>query len=67
METIKRKYIADENNNKIVVQLDIETLNRIEEAFENYALYKCIEEAINDDVLGIAEAKEFYNNLDKKQ
>jgi len=36
MLAIKKKYIVDEGNHKIAVQLDINTYNKIEEILENY-------------------------------
>ena len=38
MESIKKKYIIDENNNKIAVQIDMETYQKLEDLLENYAL-----------------------------
>ena len=38
---IERRYIVDENNRKIAVQLDIETFEKIETILENQALYQC--------------------------
>lgn len=65
METIKRKYIVDENNNKIAVQLDIDTFNKIEEALEDFALYNLILENKDDETLDLDDARQFYNNLEK--
>jgi hypothetical protein len=39
METLKRKYIVNENNKKVAVQLDIKTFNKIEEVMENEPEY----------------------------
>ncbi len=38
MEELKRIYVVDEQNQRVAVQIDIETFNRIEETLENYAL-----------------------------
>lgn len=35
---LKRQYVVDEDNRKVAVQLDIDTFEKIEEIFENYAL-----------------------------
>lgn len=64
MQAIKKKYITDENNKRIGVQLDIDTFNKIEETLEKYALYHFIIED-KDDVLNVHEAKRYYDNLDK--
>lgn len=65
MDQIKRKYIVDEDNRKVAVQLDINTFNKIEEVLENYALVQLIKENEADDTLSVEEAKEYYQKLDK--
>ncbi len=65
MNEIKRKYIVDENNRKIAVQLDLETFNKIEEVLENYALVQLIRENKDDKALNLEEAKSYYQKLDK--
>ena len=41
--TIKRRYIVDEQNHKVAVQLDIKTFEKIEEMLENYVLVNLME------------------------
>jgi hypothetical protein len=65
MEELKRTYIVDEQNQRIAVQIDIETFNRIEEILENYALAKLIKETGNDDALKLDEAIPYYESLEK--
>ena len=65
MKEIERKYIIDENNQKIAVQLDLNTFTKIEEVLENYALVQLIKENKADDSLNLKEAKEYYQGLDK--
>ena len=65
MNEIKRKYIVDENNRKIAVQLDLDTFNKIEEVLENYALVQLIRENEDDEALSREEAKSYYQKLDK--
>jgi len=65
MLTIKKKYIVDERNHKIAVQLDIDTYEKIEELLENYALVKFMEENEDDELLGLEDAKKNYSELDK--
>ena len=65
MLEIEKKYIVDENKKPVAVQLDIDTFNKIEELIEDYALGKLIEENSQEDTLSIAEAKQFYKNLQK--
>ena len=65
MEEVKKKYIVDEHNRKVAVQVDIETFNKIEEILENYALVQLMKENEGDDTLEIDEAKAYYQILDK--
>ena len=66
MEAIKKKYIIDENNNKIAVQIDINTYEKLEELLENYALVQLMKEDESGN-LKIREAKEFYKKLPKEK
>ena len=65
MLTIKKKYIVDEQNHKVAVQLDIDTYEKIEEVLENYALSKFMEEDEDDELFGLEDAKKIYSELDK--
>ena len=66
MEAIKKKYIIDENNNKIAVQIDIETYEKLENLLENYALVQLMKED-DSERLTVREAKEFYEKLPKEK
>ena len=64
---IKPNYILDEHNRKIAVQLDIKTFEKIEEIFENYALYHLMQEKDNDnEILDLEQAKDYYDTLEKQ-
>lgn len=65
MQTINRQYVVDEQNTKIAVQIPIETFERIEEILENYALVQLMKENEGEEILGVNEAKAFYNQLEK--
>lgn len=67
MTDIPKTYIVDENNKKIAVQLDISTFEKIEEILENFGLVQLINEVDNEETLSIAEAKVYYQTLDKKK
>jgi hypothetical protein len=58
MEPINKRYIVDEQNKKIAVQIPIETFEKLEEILENYALVQLMKEN---------EAKTYYNQLEKAQ
>ncbi len=65
MEAIKKKYIVDEKNRKIAVQIDIKVYQKIEEIIEDYALVQLIKENEKEETLNIDQAKEYYNKLKK--
>jgi len=63
MDMIRRQYIVDEENNKIAVQIPIETFEKLEEILENYGLVQLMKENEGDEILGINAAKEYYDRL----
>jgi hypothetical protein len=65
MLNIKRTYIVDEHDKKIAVQVDVETFEKMEEALENYALVALMKEDADGKTLSVAEAKTYYQSLDK--
>ena len=66
MDTIKKKYIINEQNKKVAVQIPIKTYEQIEEILENYALVQLINENRDTEKLNLNEAKEYYSNLEKE-
>lgn len=60
MLTLTKKYIVDEKNKKVAVQIPIETFKKIEDVLEDYALGQYISEVKDEKPLSIAEAKKFY-------
>ena len=60
MLTLTKKYIVDDKNKKVAVQIPIETYERIEEVLEDYALGQYIREVKNEKPLAVAEARKFY-------
>ncbi len=67
METIDKKFIVDEDNKKIAVQIPIETFEKIEKVLENYALFQLIKENEGEEIFGLTEAKAYYDRLEKTQ
>ena len=67
METINKQYIVDEKNRKIAVQIPIETFEKLEETLENFALVQLIKENESEDILGVNEAKAYYDKLKMTQ
>ena len=60
MLPIKKKYLTDENNKVIAVQLDIDTFRKIEQILEDLALGKLIEENDEKDNLNLEEALRYF-------
>ena len=67
MTDIPRKYIIDEQNRKVAVQIDIATFEKIEDILENYALAQLMKEYEHEETLSISEAKKYYGNLPKSE
>ncbi len=63
MLTIEKKYIVDENNNRLAVEIDYKTFQNIEEILEDYALYQLIQETDDSESLDATEAKTYYQQL----
>ncbi|MGO9482061.1 MAG: hypothetical protein ACLP05_09820 [Candidatus Kryptoniota bacterium] len=62
MTDIPRKYIVDEQNKKVAVQLDIDTFEKLEELLENYGLVELMKQSEGEEKLALAEAKAFYRS-----
>ncbi|MEK7263635.1 MAG: hypothetical protein AAB071_03885 [Bacteroidota bacterium] len=67
MIDIQKKYIVDEDNKMIGVQIDTVTFERMEEALENYGLVQLMKENENDDVLDFQQGQEYYKTLSKAE
>jgi hypothetical protein len=65
MTAIPRKYITDARNQKQAVIVDIETFNRMESIIEDHGLEKFMQEAEDDEILSVHEAKKHYTLLKK--
>jgi hypothetical protein len=61
---LKRQYIINEANQKIAVQLDIATFEKIENVLENYALAQFMNDDDNE-VMTLEDAQKYYAALDK--
>jgi len=65
MTAIPRKCITDARNQKQAVIVDLETFNRMESIIEDHGLGKFMEEAEDDEVLSVNEARKHYKSLKK--
>jgi hypothetical protein len=63
MLEIIKKYIVDESNNRLAVEIDIDTFNSIEEIIENHGLYHLMKETEEAESLTLSEAKAYYQGL----
>ncbi|CDH43554.1 MAG: hypothetical protein IPL59_21910 [Candidatus Competibacteraceae bacterium] len=64
---IDRKYIVDENNRKVAVQLDMEIFEKIEEILENYGLVQFMLSDGYEETLDIHQARNYYKSLEKAE
>lgn len=67
MRHFPRKYIIDENNNRVAVQLDIETFEKLEDVIENYGLVQLMREVENVKPLTVNESPSYYSSLKKAE
>ena len=61
---LKKQYIVNEDNQKVAVQLDIATFEKIENIMENYALAQLIKDD-ESEAIPIEDAKKYYATLHK--
>ena len=67
MLSIKKRYIVDERNRPVAVQIDIKTFEEIERLLEDYVIGQLINENDDADHLTLGDAKSFYNELPKQE
>lgn len=67
MKVIKKKYIIDEDQKKLAVQIDIADFEKIERILEDYALGQLIQENDPVDNLNMEEARKYYDKLNKSK
>jgi RelB Antitoxin alpha helical domain len=65
MLEIKKRYVVDEQDRRVAVQIDLETFARIEEVLEGFALARWITDAQDEPALSPEAAREYYDSLDK--
>ena len=62
---LKRRYVLDEEEKRVAVQLDVATFEKLERVLEDYGLAKLIEEEDDGETLSLDEAKRYYDALPK--
>ena len=65
MLQIDKQFIVDENNNRIAVQMDIKTFEKIEELLENYVLVELMKKNNANDNLNLEKSNIYYKRLKK--
>jgi RelB Antitoxin alpha helical domain len=65
MHPIPRRYLVDDENRPVAVQLDLATSEWMEDQLENAGLVERIGEAEGDELLGLEAARAFYERLPK--
>ncbi|HEX4962361.1 MAG TPA: hypothetical protein VF173_16105 [Thermoanaerobaculia bacterium] len=65
LREIKKRYVVDEENQPIAVQIDLETFQEIEEVMENRALFELMTEQSTEEALDVVAARKHYAELDK--
>ncbi len=65
MHQVSKKFITDENNKRIAVQVDLAAFEKMEEVIENYGLAKLMDEPGDHETFTVEEAKSFYAALPK--
>lgn len=63
MLEIKKQFVVNEKSQKVAVQIDIDTFEKIEELLENYVLAQKMKEAAEDESLELQVAKTYYKQL----
>ncbi len=66
MLNIAKKYVLDEHMQKIAVQLDVSTYERMEQLLEDYALAQYMKQNQEDELLTLNEARVVYQKMKKK-
>ena len=61
MLNVRKRYIVDENNNKIAVQLDLDTFEKIEEILEKHCLRQELEDQKDD--IDVDDSGGVYNKF----
>jgi hypothetical protein len=66
MQPFPRRYLVDDHHQRIAVQLDIQTFEKIEELLENYALVQFLQQEEDaEELLELTQAQAYYQTLPK--
>ena len=63
MLEIRKQFVVNEKNQKVAVQIDLDTFEKIEDLLENYVLAQKMKEVTEDESLELEAAKAYYQKL----
>jgi hypothetical protein len=63
MLKVHKRYVIDENQRLIAVQIPIEEFEQIEDILENFGLVQLMEDTEDNEKLTKAEALKYYQSL----
>ena len=64
---IKKQFVVNEKNQKIAVQIDIDTFKKIEDLLENHILAQIMKESSDDKSYNVENARAYYQELLEKK
>jgi RelB Antitoxin alpha helical domain len=67
MHPIPRRYLVDDENRPVAVQLDLATFEWIEDQLENAGLVARMAEVEDDELLSLESALALYETMPKAQ
>ncbi len=65
MKEIPKRYVVDEENRRVAVQIDLATFEEIENLLENRALFELMTEDGDRETLDLDAARKYYAGLGK--
>jgi len=64
---IKKQFVVNDKNQKIAVQIDIDTFKKIEELLENHILVQMMRESSDDKSYSLEDARAYYQQLRERK
>ncbi len=67
MKEIRKRYVVDEENRRVAVQIDLDTFEEIEHLLEDRGLFELMTEDRDQETLDLDAARRYYAGLDKSE
>ena len=67
VKEIRKRYVVDEENRRVAVQIDLETFEEIEHLLEDRGLFELMAENSDQEILDLDTARRYYAVLDKSE